>query len=147
MATTVAARLRYLEDLEEIRTLLLAYGRTLDERDLAGYSLLFAGDGEWQGGLGAAKTPAGIRAMLEKALGPVPSGKFQGAFHIMSNMLIAIEGDSATAWSRWTWFIPGSDGAPQAARAGHYDDILIREAGRWRFKRRLAVTDLRAATL
>ena len=43
---SLAARLQRLEDTEEIRTLLLDYGRLLDLRDLAGYSRLFAKDGE-----------------------------------------------------------------------------------------------------
>jgi SnoaL-like protein len=146
MAFTIEARLRHLEDLEEIRSLLIAYGRTLDDRDLGAYSRLFAEEGEWHGGLGSAKSPTGIRDMLEKALGGVPSGEYKGAFHLMSNMVINIDGDTATAWSRWTWFVPDAGGAPTAARAGHYDDSLIRESGHWRFLRRQAITQLRAST-
>ena len=48
---SLSARLQRLEDTEEIRTLLLDYGRLLDLRDLSGYSQLFAKDGEWVGGL------------------------------------------------------------------------------------------------
>jgi hypothetical protein len=39
---SVEARLQRLEDMEEIRLLLLDYGRLLDARDLAAYSRLFA---------------------------------------------------------------------------------------------------------
>src|SRR5262249_29539302 len=53
--STVEARLQRLEDIEEIRLLLLDYGRFLDARDLAAYSRLFAKDGEWVGGFGSAK--------------------------------------------------------------------------------------------
>jgi hypothetical protein len=146
MALTVEARLHHLEDLEEIRSLLIAYGRTLDDRDLSANSRLFAEEGEWHGGLGSAKSPTGIREMLEKALGGAPLGKYKGAFHLMCNMVINVDGDTATAWSRWTWFVPDAGGAPTAARAGHYDDSLIRESGRWRFLRRQAITHLRAST-
>ena len=147
MALTIEARLRHLEDLEEIRSLLIQYGRSLDDRDFGTYSRLFAEEGEWHGGLGSAKSPAGIREMLEKALGGVPSEKYRGAFHLMSNMVINIDRDTATAWSRWTWFVPDAGGgAPTAARAGHYDDSLIRESGHWRFLRRQAITELRAST-
>ena len=134
-------RLRRLEDREEIRDLLNEYGRTLDGRDFAAYAGLFAADGEWQGGLGSARTPAGIQAMLEKAIGPGPPS---GAFHIMSNMVIAVDGDEATARSRWTWVTRSPEGQPTVARAGHYDDVSVREDGRWRFRRRFASSDPRA---
>lgn len=145
MALTIEARLRRLEDLEEIRSLLIEYGRALDDRDFGAYSRLFAEEGEWHGGLGSAKSPAGIHDMLEKALGSVASEKYKGAFHLMSNMMIHFDGDTATAWSRWTWFVPDAGGAPMAARAGHYDDSLIRESGHWLFLRRRAITHLRAS--
>ena len=47
---SLAARLQRLEDIEEIRTVLLNYGRFLDARDFAAYSRLFAKDGEWVAG-------------------------------------------------------------------------------------------------
>jgi SnoaL-like domain len=59
--------------MEEIRTLLLDYGRFLDSRDLAAYARLFAKDGEWVGGFGSAKSPAGIQAFMEKNLGTGPN--------------------------------------------------------------------------
>ena len=142
MTATIEARLRHLHDLEDIRSLLVASARALDERDIGAYSRLFAKDGEWHGGLGLAKSPERIREMIERALNGVPSEKHKGAFHLMSNMMINIDEDTATAWSRWTWFVPNPDGAPSAARAGYYDDILIREAGHWRFLRRQATTQL-----
>src|SRR3970282_1300439 len=50
-----AARVQVLEDREEIRELLLAYGRALDSRDFIAFSELFAEDeGEWIGGLASA---------------------------------------------------------------------------------------------
>src|SRR5262249_36530418 len=43
-------QLRVLEDKEEIRELLIAYGRDFDKRDFAAYAQLFAKDGVWTGG-------------------------------------------------------------------------------------------------
>ena len=51
------ARIQRLEDIQEIRDLLTSYGRLLDAHDLAGYSRLFAKNGEWVGGFGSAKVP------------------------------------------------------------------------------------------
>jgi uncharacterized protein (TIGR02246 family) len=140
--TTLAARLQRFEDLEEIRTLLLDYGRFLDSRDLAAYSHLFAKDGEWVGGFGSARGPAGIQAFMEKNLGTGPNRG--NTYHILSNFVIEVKGDTATAWSRWTFITPGADGKPVISQAGRYDDTLVREDGRWKFKRRVASNDIPA---
>src|SRR5262245_25866404 len=135
-----AARLQRLEDLEEIRTLLLDYGRFLDSRDLVGYSRLFANDGEWVGGFGSSRGPEEILAFMQKNLGTGPNRG--NTYHILSNFEIAVDRDSATAWSRWTFITPGADGKPVISQAGRYDDVLVREDGRWRFKRRVASNDI-----
>ena len=38
--------------------------------------------------------------------------------------------------------VKGENGGPKLAKLGHYNDILIREAGRWRFLRREAPADI-----
>ena len=133
---SIAARLQRLEDIEEIRTLLIDYGRHLDSRDLVAYSRLFAKDGEWVGGFGSAKGPAGILEFMQKNLGTGPNRN--GSYHIMSNFEIEVKGDTATARSRWTFVVPGADGKPAISQAGRYEDLLVREDGRWKFKKRTA---------
>lgn len=135
---TVEARLRQLEDREQIAQLLVDYGRHLDSRDLAAFAALFAGDGEWVGGFGAVTGRANIQAFMEKSLGTGPNRG--GSYHIMSNFVIAVSGDTATAWSRWTFVVPGERGA-EIAQAGRYDDTLVREQGVWKFRRRVASND------
>jgi uncharacterized protein (TIGR02246 family) len=143
MTGALESRLRRLEDLEEIRALLTAYGRLLDQRDLAGYSRLFAPDGRWTGPyIGTAAGPAAIQALLEKNLPAVAGQEPAGAHHIMSNMVIEIDGDTARAWSRWTYVVPGEQRAPSLALSGHYDDILTRQDGRWLFSSRVVSGDL-----
>jgi uncharacterized protein (TIGR02246 family) len=138
-ADAVAARLQRLEDREEIQNLLLDYGRHLDSRDFAAYGRLFAKDGEWVGGFGtAAGGPAGIQAFMEKAMGTAPNRA--NNYHLLSNFVITVTGDTATAWSRWAFVVPGANGAA-IAQAGRYDDLLARENGRWKFKRRTASND------
>jgi 4-carboxymuconolactone decarboxylase len=132
------ARLRRFEDTEEIERLLLDYGRHLDSRDLAAYSRLFATDGEWVGGFGSVTGPANIQAFMEKNLGTGPNRA--GNYHLLSNFVITVDGDTATAWSRWAFVVPGERGAT-IAQAGRYDDTLVRENGHWRFKRRVASND------
>lgn len=140
--TSVEERLRLLEDKEAIRDLLLAYGSALDGRDTKAYSELFAADGEWSGGVGQSKTPAGIKKMLDDLFStPNPSRKSTGAYHLMSNMDIVVDGDTATAKSRWAWIAGNADGSPTILRSGIYEDALIREDGCWKFRKRRALTE------
>jgi uncharacterized protein (TIGR02246 family) len=132
-------RLQRLEDLEAIRTLLTDYGRFLDARDFASYSELFAKDGEWIGGMGKVQGPAAIQALMEKSIG---AANTTHNYHLLSNFEIYVQGDTATVWSRWAFVVPGPDNKPVIAQGGHYDDTLVRENGRWKFKRRTASTDL-----
>ncbi|MCU1339056.1 MAG: hypothetical protein JWO19_4637 [Bryobacterales bacterium] len=135
----LATRIQRLEDIEEIRAVLLDYGRYLDTRDFAAYSRLFARDGEWVGGFGTVQGPAAIQAFMEKNIAGPNRGN---TFHILSNFRIEVHGDTATAWSRWTFVTPGDDRKPVMAQAGRYDDTLVRENGHWKFKRRVASNDI-----
>jgi len=139
---SLAARIQRLEDIEEVQVLLTDYGRFLDAHDLVSYSRLFARDGEWVGGFGSAKGPAGILALMQKNLGPGPASKPGSTFHILTNFVIDVHGDTATAWSRWVFVTTGADNRPTPAMAGHYDDLLVREDGHWKFKRRVAANDI-----
>jgi uncharacterized protein (TIGR02246 family) len=137
---SLAAKVQRLEDEEEIRNVLVSYGRTLDAHDFGAYSRLFAKDGEWVGGFGTVKGPAAIEALMVKSIGT--PGKPSATYHLLTNFLIDVHGDTATAWSRWTYVTPGPDKKPAMALGGHYEDTLIRENGRWKFSRREAFSDI-----
>ena len=141
-ARSLEARIQRLEDTQEIRDLLTSYGRLLDAHDLAGYSQLFAKNGEWVGGFGSAKGPAAIQALMEKNLGATAKGIPGSTYHLLTNFMIKVDGDRATAWSRWSFTVTGGDKKPSILYGGHYDDTLIREDGHWRFLRRVAANDI-----
>ena len=132
------ARLQRFADKEEIANVLLTYGRALDDRDFATYSSLFAADGEWVGGFGSVKGPANIKAFMEKNMGT--GGNTSHNYHLLSNFVITVNGDTATAWSRWAFVQPQDRGAV-IAQAGRYDDRFVRENGVWKFKKRTASND------
>jgi ketosteroid isomerase-like protein len=136
----IRTQLRSLRDIEEIRRLLIEYGRTLDQRNFAAYSRLFAQDGEWVGvgTIGSARGPAAIQAFMEKNIGVAPVR----CNHLMTNMLIDVDGDSATAWSRWTLIDADAADKPVLVYSGHYEDVLTRENGAWKFRRRIAWVDI-----
>ncbi len=139
---SAAARIQRLEDIEEIRTVLTNYGRYLDAHDLVAYSNLFATDGEWVGGFGTGKSPAGVLALMQKNLGGNQLGRPGSTYHLLTNFLIDVHGDTATAWSRWNFVVTSADNHPSIMYGGHYDDTLVRENGHWKFKRRVAVNDI-----
>lgn len=128
-----------LQDQAAIERLLLDYGRTLDDRDFAAYSKLFADDGEWKGALGTYKGPAAIQSAMEKifadAAGDIPKGR---NFHVMSNFEISVQGDTATARSMFI-FYKMEGNKPVAEVAGRYEDQLVRVGGAWKFRQRNAL--------
>lgn len=132
-------RLQRVEDEAAITRLLLEYGRTLDARDFAAYSRLFAKEGEWKGALGSYRGPAAIQAAMEKifadASGDIPKGS---NFHVMSNFAIDVQDDRATARSMFI-FYKMQGNKPVAEVAGRYEDVLVRENGVWRFLLRNAL--------
>ena len=141
-AGSIEARLTRLEDREAIVQLLVTYGHLLDEKDLRGYSQLFAEDGVWEGGIGSATGPQGIYDMLDTVFKRVPPGNYGNDYHIMSDFQVSTQGDTATSRSNWTWVIEGPAGTPVIQRSGHYEDQLVKVDGVWKFKYRLTVTEM-----
>lgn len=133
----IRKRLQQLEDREEIRTLLIEYGRTLDARDFRAFSGLFASEGEWDGGMGVAKGPAAIQKLMEDTIGKNARSDIGSPnYHIFNNEVIEVQGDRATAFSKWSFVMQDENRRPQWIYLGHYNDTLIREDGRWKFLKR-----------
>jgi uncharacterized protein (TIGR02246 family) len=138
------SRLQRLEDTNAIRDLLIEYGQRLDSGDWVGYSRLFARQGTWTGSFGKATGPEEILAMLRKSLGPMPPydpNKVR-SFHLMTNCVIRVDGDRASATSRWTNFARTDDNKLVPRLAGRYEDVLVREDGKWKFLSREAPRDI-----
>lgn len=138
-------RLKQLEDREEIRQLTMDYGRFLDQRDWVSFSRLYAGkDGEWTGGMGSAKGPKAIQKLMEDTIGKDTGIATSPNFHIFTNQIINLDGDKATATTKWMFVVQGKDKLPQALYLGHYDDSMVRENGKWKFQRRVVHADIPA---
>ena len=135
-------RLRRLEDIQQIRQLNLEYRRHLDARDLDAYGRLFAADGEWLGGTGYGKGPAGITAMLTEHLSGNPPAPGPTHWHLVTESDVNVHGDRATGTVTWALVQRGAGDTPAMQLLGHYDDTYVREDGRWRYQRRIAHTDI-----
>ena len=135
--TALEKRVQQLQDEKAIREVVVRYGEYLDARDYAAYASLFASDGVWTGGFGSFTGPAAIEEMLEKNLGkPQPGFINKANFHLMTTVVVDVDGDTARARSRYTFFIASPDNRPTPALAGRYVDEFVRENGTWKIKRR-----------
>ncbi len=131
-------RVQQLQDEQAIREVVIRYGEYLDARDYAGYASLFASDGVWTGGFGSATGPAGIQEMLEKNLGKPEAGFINKSnFHLMTTVVVNVDGDTAKVRSRYMFFTATPDNRPTPALAGRYVDEFVRENGSWKIKKRV----------
>ncbi len=94
------------------------------------------------------KGRANIAPFMEKNMrNPLPvEGARRGAVarpgprgaHLMTNEIIEVNGDQATAWSKWTYHEPQRRQPTRCpCIVGHYDDTLVRENGEWKFLKRV----------
>jgi hypothetical protein len=140
---SLADRVQRVQDRQQIYALQMEYGRAISGRNAPALARLFAREGVWKGNVGEAKGPAEIQKMLDITIGKIaPGQEHRGGFHIMSNIEIDLQGDTANCKSRWMWVIPSPTGYPVGQRSGYFEDKLVREDGVWRFAYRLTVTQL-----
>lgn len=129
----LVARLRRLEDLDAIRQVFVDYGHHLDRGDLDAYADLFAEDGELLlGPLGRARGRAEIRELMGRAT----AGSAGRSWHLITNPVIELEGDRATAEVMWTVVVRGEDGRAVLNMLGRHRDVLVRRHDRWQLQRR-----------
>lgn len=144
MADELETRLRRLEDVEEIRALMMEYRRALDEKDFRAYAALFARDGVFTAGPMTATGPDQIFALVDGMVGTLLTERSGDDFHLVANVSIEVDGDRASATSTWAYVLRGEDDTPVLSKLGHYEDELVREDGRWRFQHRRAPVDVPA---
>lgn len=119
------ARLRRLEDIEEIRQLDARYCRFIDTADWAALVALFVPDGTFDG-LAVVTGSADLLAFF--------SGLADGGmtfWHHVGNHEIEVDGDTAAVRSM-LWQPCVVDGVAHVA-AGRYADRLVRTADGWRY--------------
>jgi len=135
-AAATDAAVRVLQDREAIRVLLRDYGRTLDARDFEGFAALFATDAEYVSGA-TVRGPAAIGQSLKDIMGRNPLGFREPNFHVFFNEVIEVQGDRATSTSQSLYVVTGERNTPELALMASYEDVLVREGGRWKFQKRV----------
>ena len=122
-----------LEDKEQIRELLANYCFHSDSGEAEAFVGLFTQDGILD--LGDFAKYQGREALLEAQ--KKKGGKPTPMRHHTNNIVITINGDAAQAKSYVVVF-DVSEQIPKVVYHGHYFDDLVRENGKWLFKRRRA---------
>ena len=140
---SIEDRLAALEARESIRALIHGYGRALDHRDFNAFAALFEPEeGTWVGGFGSATGRDAIFALMDERIGHAEEPVEPTSHHVFTNVEIRVDGDTATASTKWIFVVPSPEGAPQWRFLGHYEDRFVQRDGRWYFLRREAFTDI-----
>jgi uncharacterized protein (TIGR02246 family) len=146
---TLEQQIHILEADRQIRNLMSRYGQYLDAKNFEAYAGLFAKEGEWSGnlsGYATIKGPDNIRAAMEKAFAErVYDPAHITNLHLVTNIEINVEGQRATAFSRYTVFSRNEADQPYARVSGRYDDVFILENGQWKFLSRATRREIPSA--
>jgi hypothetical protein len=123
-----------LRDREAIRELLAIYCFKLDAGLHEEMAALFTEDGTWDTAFGTGTTRAGIVAQLQK-IAALSQGPRPRRAHLTTNIVIELNGDTATVRSNWV-VIENTTQGPGISSGGEYRDQLVKQGGRWLFRYR-----------
>jgi hypothetical protein len=148
------ARLQAVEDRQAIEQLMMGdYCLALDRRLWKDYAATFTEDGELVQGKSVTKGRKAIEELMSTprppAAGatppppPPPAGEFGATKHVVTDLNLKLNGDSATATAYWQTIAIRPGGATAIAGVGHYVDVLKKVNGKWLFARREIVNPLR----
>jgi uncharacterized protein (TIGR02246 family) len=123
-----------LEEKQAIREVLAEYCFRLDDGRHDEMAALFTEDGTWDTAFGKAKGRAEIAALARDIRARAGENRPR-AIHLVTNIAIALDGESATVRSNWT-VVQNSPTGPKIGSGGGYADQMAKEDGHWRFRYR-----------
>ena len=123
-----------LEEKDAIREVLAEYCFRLDDGRYDDMAALFTADGTWDTAFGKA-TGRGAIAALARDLRVRAGPDRPRAVHLVTNIVIALDGARAEVRSNWTVVQNGAEG-PKIGSGGGYRDEMVKEDGAWRFRYR-----------
>jgi ketosteroid isomerase-like protein len=128
------------DDVLAVTALIHAYAERIDAGDLDGVAALFA-DATWRSP-GRAEPLRGAAAVRRAYDGVILYDGAPSTKHVVTNVVVEVTGDNATARSYFTVLQARPDLPLQPIIAGRYHDAFARVAGVWRFTDRLILPDL-----
>lgn len=132
------------DDRSAIERLLYLYAERVDAGDFAGVGELFeaAAFRSDQGGqVSSAEGPAAVQRQFETMVRRYDDGTPRTK-HVTTNVIIELDGDTATSRSYYTVFQQPPGQALHTLITGRYHDRFERTGDGWRFTDRLVYTDL-----
>ena len=123
-----------LEEKDAIREVLAEYCIRLDGGDYEGMAALFTEDGTWDTAFGKGTGRAAI-AQLARDIRARAGENRPRAIHLVTNIVIKLDGDSAELRSNWT-VVQNSPDGPKIGSGGGYADQMVKQDGTWRFRYR-----------
>jgi 3-phenylpropionate/cinnamic acid dioxygenase small subunit len=120
-----------MSDKDEIRELLARYCFALDAERFEDMAALFTPDGIWETAFGTGTGRAGIVAQARS----ISTKDRPRRVHLTTNIVIDVDGHTATAHSNWLLF-QNSPHGPAIGSGGGYSDRLAKVDGRWFFQHR-----------
>ena len=120
-----------VEDRFAIQDLLFRYARAADERDAVEFAACFAGGQVRITGPGFEVLDAGQNMAALKAM-------FEWTMHKVFNHEFKVDGECATGYTYCVASHVRNEGGRRSKIDWHirYEDELVREEGRWRFRKR-----------
>ncbi len=123
-----------VEDKDAIRELMAEYCFRLDDGRFADMAALFTEDGTWDTAFGKAVGRIAI-AELAQSLRTRAGDARPRAAHLVTNIAIVLDGDSARVRSNWMVMQNDPQG-PKIGSGGAYLDEIVRYGGSWLFRYR-----------
>ena len=121
-----------VEEKDAIREVLAEYCFRLDDGRFDEMAALFTEGGTWDTAFGKATGRPAI-AELARSLRVRVTEPRPRAVHLVTNIVIALEGERATVRSNWM-VMQNSPEGPRIGSGGAYDDEMVKEGGRWLFR-------------
>jgi len=118
-----------VEDKDAIRELLAEYCFRLDDGRFDEMATLFTEDGTWDTAFGKATGRTAIADLARDIRARAAEQRRRG-IHLVTNIAIALDGESARARSNWIVAQNSAEG-PKIGSGGAYRDELVREHGQW----------------
>lgn len=143
-ACTKPAGSSYGDDRAKIEDLQARYLFAFDWHDAEAYANTFTEDGVLNFGWGELKGRKTIQEFIAsgeedrtQSVASTPAGERpRVGRHIISNIVVKIEGDKATGRAYWTHMTTGPTGYGTVDFFGHYEDEMVKVNGEWLFASR-----------
>jgi uncharacterized protein (TIGR02246 family) len=120
-----------IEDKDAIRELMAEYCFRLDEGRYDDMAALFTEDGTWDTAFGKTSGRAAIAKLAADIRAQAGADRPRAA-HLVTNIVIVLEGGRAEVRSNWMVMQNSPDG-PKIGSGGAYRDEIVRRDGRWLF--------------